>query len=49
MRPWEIWHLRSDNAKLYRAIGQPSKRTSLETSLRKVLDYFNASGRQWGF
>ena len=32
VRPWEIWHLQSDNTKLYSVIGQKTP-TSLETAL----------------
>ena len=46
VRPWEIWHLQSDNTKLYAAIGQKTP-TSLEESLQKTIDYFYANGKSW--
>jgi nucleoside-diphosphate-sugar epimerase len=46
VRPWEIWHLQSDNAKLYAAIGQKVP-TSLEDALQKTIDYFYANEDKW--
>tara|TARA_Y100000592_G_scaffold14898_1_gene21616 strand:+ start:4326 stop:5312 length:987 start_codon:yes stop_codon:yes gene_type:complete len=46
IRPWEIWHLQSDNTKLYSAIGQKTP-TSLEESLQKTIDYFNKNNNKW--
>jgi len=43
VRPWEIWHLESDNTKLYNAIpGRPH--TTLQEALIKTIDYFNSNG-----
>ena len=48
MRPWEIWHLQSDNTKLYGAIGlQP--RTPLKEALDYTIRYFRDNGCRWGF
>jgi nucleoside-diphosphate-sugar epimerase len=45
-RPWEIWHLRSDNAKLYKTIGsRPS--VSLQEALLRTIADFNARGHRW--
>lgn len=46
MRPWEIWHLQSDNTKLYSVIEYRPK-TSLKEALKKVVDYYNLKG--WEF
>lgn len=45
-RPWEIWHLQSDNTKLYSVIEYRPK-TSLEESLKKVVEYYKSNG--WNF
>lgn len=47
-RPWEIWHLQSDNTKLYKAIGE-YKHTPLEEALQKTIDYYYDNGKQWDF
>jgi nucleoside-diphosphate-sugar epimerase len=46
VRPWEIWHLQSDNTKLYQAIGQKIP-TSLEAALKKTIDYYHNNGQKW--
>lgn len=46
MRPWEIWHLQSDNKKLYSVIEYKPK-TSLKEALKKVVDYYKIKG--WEF
>ena len=46
VRPWEIWHLQSDNSKLYSAIGEQTP-TSLEAALQNTIDYFNTNNQQW--
>lgn len=46
IRPWEIWHLQSDNTKLYNAIGKKEP-TSLRESLQKTIDYFRANESKW--
>lgn len=48
MRPWEIWHLQSDNEKLYGAIGK-RERTPLRDAVMKTVKYFEESGSSWGF
>lgn len=46
VRPWEIWHLQSDNTKLYSVIGNKIP-TSLEESLTKTIHYFYNNGNKW--
>jgi len=48
VRPWEIWHLQSDNTKLYSIIGNKIP-TTLETSLTKTINYFHKNGNKWAF
>ena len=48
IRPWEIWHLQSDNTKLYSVINSRAT-TSLETALRKTIEYFYANGNKWNW
>ena len=46
VRPWEIWHLQSDNTKLYSVIGARVP-TSLEEALEKTIKYFRKNNEQW--
>jgi nucleoside-diphosphate-sugar epimerase len=46
VRPWEIWHLQSDNTKLYSVIKTRPK-VSLEESLKKTVDYFHQNECKW--
>lgn len=46
VRPWEIWHLQSDNTKLYDAIGKREP-TSLRIALSKTIEYYRANGNKW--
>ena len=46
VRPWEIWHLQSDNTKLYSVIGQKTP-TSLEEALKRTIDYFYDNNKKW--
>lgn len=48
IRPWEIWHLQSDNTKLYSVINSRAT-TSLEIALRKTIEYFYANGNKWNW
>lgn len=43
MRPWEIWHLQSNNKKLYSVIDYRPK-TKLEDSLKLVVEDFKKNG-----
>ena len=46
VRPWEIWHLQSDNTKLYEAIDSRPK-VKLEEALQRTIDYFKANDCKW--
>ena len=46
VRPWEIWHLQSDNTKLYNIIGKKIP-TSLEDALKKTIDYYYSNDNKW--
>ena len=46
IRPWEIWHLQSDNTKLYSVIGQKTP-TALNISLEKTIKYFYDNNQKW--
>lgn len=46
VRPWEIWHLQSDNTKLYSVIGTKIP-TTLEEALNKTIQYFYDNGSKW--
>lgn len=45
-RPWEIWHLQSDNTKLYQTIKERPE-TSLEEALSRTIEYFRGNGNKW--
>ena len=48
VRPWEIWHLQSDNSKLYEIINtRPT--VSLREGLQKTVDYFYKNDCIWDF
>jgi len=46
VRPWEIWHLQSDNTKLYSVIGTKDP-TPLEEGLKRTIQYFYDNGDKW--
>lgn len=48
MRPWEIWHLQSDNTKLYSVIDY-RPRTDLTTALAHTIEYFRKNNYAWDF
>jgi len=48
VRPWEIWHLQSDNTKLYQAI-TTRPQVSLKEALERTILYFKANGCKWEF
>lgn len=48
VRPWEIWHLQSDNTKLYSVI-EEKPLTSLEEALSKTIQYFIDNGHTWNW
>lgn len=46
IRPWEIWHLQSDNSKLWSVIGKRPL-TSLRDALIDTVNYFKHNGSKW--
>jgi len=46
VRPWEIWHLQSDNTKLYNVIGKKTP-TPLKTALIKTIEYYKNNNYKW--
>lgn len=46
VRPWEIWHLQSDNSKLYSVIERRPK-VSLEEALLRTINYYHSNGNRW--
>ena len=46
VRPWEIWHLQSDNSKLYSVINRRPE-FSLEQALQKTIDYYYENKQKW--
>lgn len=48
MRPWEIWYLRSNNAKLYSVI-KYRPQTTLEQALAKTVSWYRGNGSRWDF
>ena len=43
VRPWEIWHLQSDNSKLYSVI-ETRPQVNLKEALKRTIDYFISNG-----
>lgn len=48
VRPWEIWHLQSDNTKLYSVI-ESRPQVSLEEALRRTIKNFQENGNKWDY
>lgn len=48
IRPWEIWHLQSDNTKLYKTI-KSRPEFFLEEGLKKTIEDYYANGKKWAF
>ena len=47
-RPWEIWHLQSDNAKINKVLDYRAK-TPLPQALLATWEYFKQHNYDWGF
>lgn len=47
-RPWEIWHLLSDNTKIYNTISYRPK-TTLRQAIEKTVKYYNNNGKKWDY
>lgn len=48
VRPWEIWHLQSDNTKLYSVI-ETRPQVSLEEALKRTIEYYKKNGNKWDY
>lgn len=48
VRPWEIWHLQSDNTKLYSVIDYRPK-VGLKEALTRTVNNFMYNGSRWDF
>jgi nucleoside-diphosphate-sugar epimerase len=48
VRPWEIWHLQSDNTKLYSVISYRPQ-VDLREALKRTIKYFYDNGKEWVF
>lgn len=48
MRPWEIWHLQSDNKKLYETI-KTRPQIPLEEALKRTISWYYSNGHKWDF
>lgn len=46
IRPWEIWHLQSDNTKLYEVINARPE-ISLREGLSRTVEYFFSNDKKW--
>ena len=46
VRPWEIWHLQSDNTKLYSVIDRKPE-VSLEEALQRTIDFYYQNNKKW--
>jgi nucleoside-diphosphate-sugar epimerase len=46
VRPWEIWHLQSDNSKLYDVINTRPE-VDLEGALQRTIQYFYENENSW--
>lgn len=52
VRPWEIWHLQSDNSKIWEAIDPTndtprSELVPLEEALKRTIAYYHENNNQW--
>lgn len=45
-RPWEIWHLQSDNTKIYSVV-KSRPQVTLEEGLKRTIAYYEENGRKW--
>lgn len=46
VRPWEIWHLQSDNSKIYSVI-ESRPTVDLKEALKRTVAYYESSSRKW--
>jgi len=48
IRPWEIWHLQSDNGKIYNTI-EARPEVNLKEALTRTINYFYDNNYKWDF
>lgn len=48
-RPWEIWHLQSDNTKIRGVIGDYLSVYSLRESIERTVAWYQKNGCKWGW
>lgn len=48
VRPWEIWHLQSDNTKIYSQI-EYRPQVTLEKALELTINFYYENGQKWYF
>lgn len=48
MRPWEIWCLQSDNAKIYKTVNARPE-VNIEEAVRRTIGYYKENPDKWGF
>jgi nucleoside-diphosphate-sugar epimerase len=46
VRPWEIWHLQSDNTKIYSVIDRRPE-VDLEEALQRTIDFYYENNKKW--
>lgn len=47
-RKWEIWHLKSDNSKIYRVIDSRPE-VKLEEAVKRTINYYKENPDKWAF
>ena len=48
VRKWEIWHLQSDNSKIYSRV-EARPRVQLEEAVKRTIQYYEENGDKWAF
>ena len=47
-RKWEVWHLKSDNSKIYGVV-EARPEVCLEEAVKRTIDYYEKNGDKWAF
>ena len=48
VRKWEIWHLKSDNSKIYDVV-EARPEVSLEEAVKRTILYYEENPDKWSF